>query len=102
MRGEGGVRTSSRLLTMSYHPGMTVLKLFVIGMGGALGKMNLISSNLPRRRQFSASEILHRAVQFSVRNWLEETHQPAPLLEVSQLLRPALELAQTCLRGRGP
>lgn len=30
----------------------------VMGMDGALGKMNLISSNLPRRRQFSASPTL--------------------------------------------
>ncbi len=50
----------------------------VIGIFGAFGKMNLMSSNLPRRRQFSASEILPLSVPTLPASWAA-THHPAPL-----------------------
>jgi hypothetical protein len=60
---------------MSYQPGMLMpkfcrhisqssrqaeggIRTTVIGIVGALGNMNLISSNFPLRRQFSAKPIL--------------------------------------------
>jgi hypothetical protein len=43
--------------------GGLVWRTMVIGIVGAFGKMKATSSNFPRRRQFSASEILHEFVQ---------------------------------------
>lgn len=39
----------------------SLVHTIVIGMFGALGKMNLTSSNLPRRRHVSASDTLEAA-----------------------------------------
>src|SRR5437660_1466393 len=84
------VRTVSRALTMSYHPGMLMPKFCrslsyqsdrheelgshttVIGIVGALGNMNLTSSNFPLRRQFSANPILRHCISvlYQANRWV--------------------------------
>lgn len=49
-------RTTLLGLTISYHPGICVPMLTVIGIEGALGKTNLTSSNFCLRRQFWAKD----------------------------------------------
>ena len=94
-----GVLTVSRALTMSYQPGMLIpkfcrhvsktssqvedgIRTTVIGIVGALGNMNLISSNFPLRRQFSAKPILGHPISVAASYSPQESvsaHQPAPL-----------------------
>lgn len=60
-----------------------------MGICGALGKMNWTSSNLFRRRQFSASQILwcwHQCCR-GVYGVCWASYQPAPLLECQCILR---------------
>ncbi len=60
----------------------------VMGMLGALGKTNLMSSNFPRRRHVSASDTLPPSVRCSdgpaTVTSLEAAHHPAPLLYLCQ------------------
>ena len=42
---------------MSYQPGMDMPMFTVMGIEGAEGKTKATSSNLPRRRQFSARNV---------------------------------------------
>jgi hypothetical protein len=49
-------RTVSRGLTISYHPGICIPLLTVMGIDGAFGKTNFTSSNFCLRRQFCASD----------------------------------------------
>lgn len=56
--GGGEERMWRKGLTMSYQPGMRMPMFTVMGIMGALGKMNATSSNLPRRRHVSARKVL--------------------------------------------